>query len=261
MLYSVELRSHSFELRVQRYALFLNLKTIQVFFFEFLFIFFHFYSFNAELRRTGCSFSITATSCLLAPAVCTCRSCSLSFPERHHRTHMLHPPLRVRAHVPYYIYYAYIVCSLIRVHSPHSCSPSHVLSHSITPHSLPFLRPLYALEQFSRKISRFSHVLYVFLRMFAVRPLKKSKNLSLFSWAVKYWALRGSLSFTSLCRHILLYFFTKTFGYIARSSYFCTRKWGQGRMSERKRSVLWNTYITFSREVQDQENRPHCLVI
>ena len=43
MLYSVELRSHSFELRVQRYALFLNLKTIQVFFFVFLFFFFHFF--------------------------------------------------------------------------------------------------------------------------------------------------------------------------------------------------------------------------
>ena len=40
----------------------------------------------------------------------------------------------------------------------------------------PFLRPLYVLEQFSRKISRFPHVLYVFLRMFAIRPLKKSKK-------------------------------------------------------------------------------------
>ena len=90
---------------------------------------------------------------------------------------------------------------------------------------------------------------------------KVEKNLSLFSWAVKCWALRGSQSFASLCYCVLLYFFTKTFGHIAGSSYFCTRKWGQGRMSERKRSVLWNTYITFSREVQDQENRPHCLEI
>ena len=33
-----------------------------------------------------------------------CRIHFLSFPERHHRTHMLHPSLRVRTHVPYIIY-------------------------------------------------------------------------------------------------------------------------------------------------------------
>ena len=186
---------------------------------------FIFYSFNAELRRTGCSFSITATSCLLAPAACTCRSRSPSFPERHHRTHMLHPPLRVRTHVPYIIYYAYIVYSpLIRYISSIRVPPFHILSHSITPHTLPFLRPLYVLEQFSRKISRFSHVLYVFLRMFAIRPLKKSKKSFTFFLGRKVLSFKRKPIFCEPLPPILLYFFTKTFGHIAGSSYFCIRK-------------------------------------
>lgn len=161
-----------------------------------------------------------------------------------------------------YIYYAYIVRSLIRYIS-----------------SIRVPLPLIYFPTALPLICIHSSVLFMFLSSFPAKTLgfpmccmcfcvclqsarwKSRKKLSLFSWAVKYWALRGSPSFASLCYCILLYFFTKTFGHIARSSYFCTRKWGQGRMSERKRSVLWNTYITFSREVQDQENRPHCLVI
>ena len=73
-------------------------------------------------------------------------------------------------------YYAYIVRSLIRYISSIRVPPLIYFSTCITPHALPSLRPLYVLEQFSRKISRFPHVLYVFLRMFAVRPLKKSKK-------------------------------------------------------------------------------------
>ena len=80
---------------------------------------------------------------------------------------------RTRTHVHYIIY-----------SKPYSCpfAPFVFPSLSYTsPPALPLilfpsLRPLYVLEQFSRKISRFAHVLYVFLRMFAVRPLKKSKK-------------------------------------------------------------------------------------
>ena len=105
----------------------------------------------------------------------------------------------------YNIYYAYIVCSLIRVHSLHSCSPpSHILFPPASPIILfPFLRPLYVLEQFFRKISRFSHVLYVFLRMFAVRPLKKSKKSFTFFLGRKVLSFKRKPIF---CEPLLLCF-------------------------------------------------------
>ena len=102
-----------------------------------------------------------------------------------------------------YIYYAYIVRSLIRYISTIRVPLSHILPHSITPHSHPSLRPLYVLEQFSRKISRFSHVLYVFLRMFAFRPLKKSKKSFTFFLGRKVLSFKRKPIF---CEPLLLYF-------------------------------------------------------
>ena len=103
----------------------------------------------------------------------------------------------------YNIYYAYIVRSLIRYISFIRVPLSHILPHSITPHSLPYPRPLYVLEQFSRKISQFSHVLYVFLRMFTVRPLKKSKKSFTFFLGRKVLSFKRKPVF---CEPLPLYF-------------------------------------------------------
>ena len=98
---------------------------------------------------------------------------------------------------------------------PYSCpfapfvSPLIYFPTCITPHVHLFLRPLYVLEQFSCKISRFSHALYVFLRMFAVRPLKKSKKSFTFFMGRKVLSFKGKSIFCEPLPLCFVIFFHK----------------------------------------------------
>ena len=125
----------------------------------------------------------------------------------------------------------------------------------------PFLRPLYVLERFFHKISRFFHVLYVFLRMFAFRPLKKSKKYFAFFLGRKVLSFKRKPVFCEpLPPYFVIFFYKNIWPY--RKKLVLLHSQMRQRPYERylRRSVLWNTYITFSREVQDQRNRPHCLL-
>ena len=82
-------------------------------------------------------------------------------------------------------------------------SASYAFSPALPLILFPLLRPLYVLEQFFRKYPRFPHVLYVFLRMFAVRPLKKSKKSFTFFLGRKVLIFKRKPVF---CEPLPLYF-------------------------------------------------------